>query len=226
MKKEVATTVRAKLHSLTGVKRQLLHREYDAFQRTVSGDDVDLYSATKQQAGKVRKQKNPRYEQPIVLRNDVINVVENDRPLSKHWVKVPVFNPEKGRGDSIWCPVEIPEKDHRLVRKANIGDSELVRRNGEWYVHLVCKRAYEVQETYSDVLAIDMGARWIATSVALSTRETTFYGSEVRRIREHYKQIRKSIGKAKVRKARRSLNVSVTPNPERSMIGYTRFLTR
>lgn len=202
MKNQVATTVRAKLHSLTGVKRQLLRREYDAFQQAVGGEDVDLYSATKQQAAKVRKQKNPRYEQPVVLRNDVISVVENDLPLSKHWVKVPVFNPEKGCGDSIWCPVEIPEKDHRLVRKAKVGDSELVRQDGEWYIHLVCKRTYETREAYSDVLAIDMGARWIATSVALSTRETTFYGSEVRRIREHYKQLRKSIGKAKVRKGK------------------------
>jgi putative transposase len=48
------------------------------------------------------------------------------------------------------------------------------------------KKRYEVREEYDDVLAIDMGARWIATSVALSTRETTFHGENVRRIREHY----------------------------------------
>ena len=32
-----------------------------------------------------------------------------------------------------------------------------------------------------------------------SDRTTTFYGEEVRRIREHYKQLRKSIGKSKPR---------------------------
>jgi putative transposase len=44
-----------------------------------------------------------------------------------------------------------------------------------------------------------MGARWVATCAFLSDRTTTFYGEEVRRIREHYKQLRTSIGKAKPR---------------------------
>ena len=76
MQREVATTVRIKLHSLTERKSNLLAREYDAFQTAVQGDDADLYSATKQQASKVRKQKNPRRdtEQPVVLRNDVLGV--------------------------------------------------------------------------------------------------------------------------------------------------------
>jgi len=56
-----------------------------------------------------------------------------------------------------------------------------------------------VQDEYDDVLAIDMGARWVATCAFLSDRKTTFYGEEVRRICEHYKQLRKSIGKAKTR---------------------------
>jgi hypothetical protein len=58
--REVATTVRLKLHSLTNVKERLLRREYDAFQDAVQGDsEADLCSATEQQARKVRKQKNP-----------------------------------------------------------------------------------------------------------------------------------------------------------------------
>lgn len=202
MNREVAKTIRVKLHSLTNVKERLLSREYAAFQRAVQGEDADLYSATKQQARKVRRQKNPRFEQPVVLRNDVLTVVEQKLPLSKHWVKVPVYNPEKERGDSVWCPATVPEKDHALVREGKAADSELVRRNGEWYVHLVVKRRHPVREEYEDLLAVDMGARWIAVSVALSDRETTFYGADVRRIREHYKLLRKRIGKAKVEKGR------------------------
>jgi putative transposase len=56
-----------------------------------------------------------------------------------------------------------------------------------------------VADEYDDVLAVDMGAKWIAVSTFLSDRDTQFHGAEVRRVREHYKQLRKSIGKAKVR---------------------------
>jgi putative transposase len=56
-----------------------------------------------------------------------------------------------------------------------------------------------VADEYDDVLAVDMGAKWIAVSTVLSDRDTQFHGAEIRRVREHYKQLRKSIGKAKVR---------------------------
>jgi len=203
MHRDVTTTVRVKLHSLTERKARLIDREYSAFQDAVHGDDgANLYSATKQQAGKVRSNKNPRAdtEQPVVLRNDCITIEhDEDTVLSSWWFKLPVYNPDRERGDSIWVPVHVPEKDTHLLDDEYIRDSELVRRDGEWYVHLVCKRSVAVQDEYDDVLAVDMGAKWIAVSTFLSDRDTQFHGAEVRRVREHYKQLRKSIGKAKVR---------------------------
>ena len=197
MQRNVSTTVRVKLHSLTNRKADLLAREYEAFQTAVHGGDADLYSATDQQASKVQGQKdpNPDTEQPVVLRNDVFDVShDEDTVLSSWWVKVPVYDPEQGRGNSIWCPAHVPQKDEKLVREGDVRDSELVRRDGDWYVHLVVRRSVTVQDEYDDVLAIDMGARWVATCAFLSDRKTTFYGEEVRGIREHYKQLRKSIG--------------------------------
>jgi putative transposase len=214
MQREVTTTVRVKLHSLTERKSRLVEREYGAFQDAVHGDDdanananlnlnLNLYSATNQQAGKVRSNKNPRAdtEQPVVLRNDCITIEHDENTvLSSWWFKLPVYNPEKERGDSIWVPVHVPEKDTHLLTDECIRDSELVHRNGdgEWYVHLVCKRSVAVADVYDDVLAVDMGAKWIAVSTVLSDRDTQFHGAEVRRVREHYKQLRKAIGKAKV----------------------------
>ncbi|RXK47396.1 RNA-guided endonuclease InsQ/TnpB family protein [Halorientalis pallida] len=202
MHREVTTTVRVKLHSLTGRKARLVEREYGAFQDAVHGDDANPYSATMQQAGKVRSNKNPREdtEQPVVLRNDCITIEHDEATvLSSWWFKLPVYNPEKEKGDSIWVPVHVPEKDTHLLEDEYICDSELISRDGEWYVHLVCKRSVAVADEYDDVLAVDMGAKWIAVSTFLSDRDTTFHGAEVRRVREHYKQLRKSIGKAKVR---------------------------
>ena len=192
-----------KLHSLTEWKTQLIEREYTAFQDAVHGDDdAELYSATKQQAGKVRSNKNLREdtEQPVVLRNDCITIEHDEETvLSSWWFKLPVYNPEKERGDSIWVPVHVPEKDTHLLEDKHISDSELVRQDDGWYVHLVCERSVAVADEYDDVLAVDMGAKWIAVSTFLSDRDTEFHGTEVRRVREHYKQLRKSIGKAKVR---------------------------
>jgi len=202
MHRDVTTTVRVKLHSLTERKARLVEREYSAFQDAVHGADADLYSATDQQAGKVRSNRNPREdtEQPLVLRNDCITIErDDDTVLSSWWFKLPVYNPEKERGDSIWVPVYVPEKDTHLLDDEYSCDSELVRRDGEWYVHLVCERSVAVADEYDDVLAVDMGAKWIAVSTVLSDRDTQFHGAEIRRVREHYKQLRKSIGKAKVR---------------------------
>ncbi|MFB6219131.1 MAG: RNA-guided endonuclease InsQ/TnpB family protein [Halobacteriaceae archaeon] len=204
MRREVTTTVRVRLHSLTERKERLLSREYSEFQTAVHDPDadVDLYSATKQQAAKVRNQKNPRADtlQPVVLRNDCITITrDDDTVLSTWWFKVPVYDPDRGRGNSIWCPAIVPEKDEPLLREEYISDSELVRTDGEWDVHLVCRRSVAVDEAYDDILAVDMGAKWIAVSTFLSDRDTRFHGKRVRDVREHYKQLRKSIGKAKVR---------------------------
>lgn len=102
MQREVTTTVRVKLYSFTERKAYLVGREYGAFQDTIQGDDdanANLYSATKQQAGKVRSNKNPRAdtEQPVVLRNDCITIEhDEDTVLSSWWFKLPVYNPKKG----------------------------------------------------------------------------------------------------------------------------------
>lgn len=48
---------------------------------------LNLYSATKQQAGKVRSNKNPREdtEQPVVLRNDCITIVHDEDTVLSSW---------------------------------------------------------------------------------------------------------------------------------------------
>jgi putative transposase len=133
MQRTVSTTVRVKLHSLTNRKADLLAREYEAFQTEVHGGEADLYSATDQQASKVQRQKdpNPNTEQPVVLRNDVFDIAhDEDTVLSSWWVKVPVYDPERGQGNSIWCPGHVPHKDAQLVREGDIRDSELVCRDG------------------------------------------------------------------------------------------------
>ncbi|MFX0163682.1 MAG: RNA-guided endonuclease InsQ/TnpB family protein [Candidatus Hodarchaeota archaeon] len=200
----VHKTVKAKLHSLTKIKEDLISREYNAFQEAVKGkkEDVNLYSATKQQAKKkkIKFQKKPKKkEQPLRLRNDCFRIEkQEDTKISKFWIKIPVYNPEKDRGDSVWCPIVIPRKDEKLIEQCDFGDSELVKKGNDWFVHLVVKKEAEIQDTYNDVLAIDLGVKWIATSVALSDRKTNFYGKEIRKIRGHYFYLRKKLARKKI----------------------------
>ena len=87
MQRNVSTTVRVKLHSLTNRKADLLAREYEAFQTEVRGGNAHLYSATDQQASKVQRQKdpNPGTERPVVLRNDVFDVAYDEDTVLSSW---------------------------------------------------------------------------------------------------------------------------------------------
>ncbi|ERG95004.1 MAG: hypothetical protein J07HQW2_01448 [Haloquadratum walsbyi J07HQW2] len=157
--RNVSTTVGVKIHSLIIKKTDLLAREYEAFQTAVHGGDADLYPATGQQASKVQRQKcmNPGTQEPVVLRNDVFDVShDEDTVLSSWWVTVPVYDPEQA-GKLHLAPAHVSYKDYQLVREGDIRDSELVRRGGDWYIHLVVKRSVTVQDESDDVLAIDMG---------------------------------------------------------------------
>jgi len=75
-------------------KLEALEREYNDFQRALRGEDVELYSATRQQAErllkKIRRQNGGRLKQkeyPLILRRDVYDVWITDSKLSKYWIK-------------------------------------------------------------------------------------------------------------------------------------------
>jgi putative transposase len=66
------------------------------------------------------------------LRNGCITIeYDKNTVLSSWWFKLPVYNPEEERGNSIWVPERVPEKDTHLLEDEYIGDSELVHRDGE-----------------------------------------------------------------------------------------------
>ncbi len=80
-------TIKAKVTDDSRIKLQLLEREYDAFQSYLHGvKDVNLYSATKQQAERFleRVNKNGRIdtkkEYPVILRRDCIDIRKDEIP--------------------------------------------------------------------------------------------------------------------------------------------------
>jgi putative transposase len=188
MKQTAEKTVVAKIltNDLTQSKLDAINHEYEAFQRYIRGDeDADLYSATKQCADAYVDTDTLRddHDYPWFIRNDVfdvgVDVEQHDTDLTDWWLKLPV--------SQVWGGVNVLIQPHdEIPDEADVKDSKIVRENGDYYAHLTVRQEAEVSEEYDGVIGVDFGVRWVATSVALPSRNTEFYGREIRRIRRHH----------------------------------------
>ena len=191
---QVQKVVKAKIVGLTNIKRGILDHEYEGLQRFLLGDlDVELYSANKQQAQRFYKRIKPEREYPLSIRKDLIRVERRDTKITRYWVRIPV----KLRRGGVWVAV----KPHcEITADLEICESKLLRRDGEYFIHLVVKREVELKQSYSSVLAIDMGIRHAACSVDTRSGQTSFYGRELRQVRGHYFHLRRKLGEKKLLK--------------------------
>ncbi len=191
---QVQKVVKAKVAGLTNVKRRILDHEYDGLQRFLQGDSsVELYSANRQQAKRFYRRVKPEREYPLSIRKDLIRVERRDTKLSRYWVRIPV----KLRRGGVWVAI----KPHcEITDDLEICESKLVRRNGEYFLHLTVKREVKLKTSYSSVLAVDLGIRHVACSVDTRSGETHFHGRELRRVRGHYFHLRRNLGKKKLLK--------------------------
>ncbi len=214
---QVAKTVRCKIHSLTGIKEQILSDEYNDYQTLCKevSDCVDndcmpqlpyftfkkphRYSATVW--GAIRSIEKKRQfdnikEQPLHLRNDVFTVVEKQTEVSKHWLRLPT----KQRHGGVWLPVIVPRKYESLL-KLNVGDSKIARNKNGWFLMLTVRKEVTIRKSYSNILAIDLGEKVIATVCgSFNSQRPEFLGREVRGTRRHYAWLRKRLGKKKLPK--------------------------
>jgi len=191
---EVQKVVKAKVVRLTYIKRQILDYEYDGLQRFLQGDpSVELYSANKQQAQRFYRLTKPEREYPLSVRKDLIRVERRGTKIASYWVRIPV----RLRRGGVWVAI----RPHcEITDDLEICESKLLRRNGEYFLHLVVKREVELKTSYSSVLAIDLGIRHVACSVDTRSGQTHFYGRELRRVRGHYFHLRRKLGEKKLLK--------------------------
>jgi len=181
-------------------KLKALEREYNNFQRALKGENVELYSATKQQAErllrKIRKQngKLKQKEYPLILRNDVYDVRITNNKLSKYWIKIPVHGVRGG--------IKLPIRPHCEIDASwKFKEAKVIRKENGWFVHITVEKEVEIKKEYENVIAIDLGIRNIATVVSTADGKPRFYGKELRRVRGHYFHLRRKLGKLKKFKA-------------------------
>jgi putative transposase len=194
---QIQKTIRAKVIGLTNIKREKLSNEYRNFNEYLKGKkEVDLYSATKQQADrllwKLRKAKNFK-KQPLIIRNDLIRIEKQDTKLSKYWCKMPVYK------KSIWVAIQFPNNQEELL-KCSVRETKFISKNSNWFLLITVQKDVRVKKRYDGILAVDLGEKHIATSVefANGSMNIKFYGREVRGIRRHYGWLRKRLGEKKL----------------------------
>jgi len=198
---KVKKTVKAKIVYLTKVKQQLLEKEYENLQRFLHGEDVELYSANKQQAKRFYKKIKPDKKYPLSIRKDLLKVERRNTKIAEYWARIPV----RGRRGGVWvaikphCPIEPDMK---------ICESKLFKRNGDFYLHIVIQREVEIPKPEltgkTVIIACDIGEANPIVAVELwnygaERRNVKFLGKEVRGIRTLYSKIRKVIGRKKVK---------------------------
>ncbi|RLF29244.1 MAG: hypothetical protein DRN14_02655, partial [Thermoplasmata archaeon] len=187
----VKKTIRAKLIGLTKTKEELIRNEYFNFQMALKGKDVPLYSATKQQAMKYSKKFNGKKEYPLIVRRDVFKIEKKDTKLSKYWAKIPCYQRKGG----VWVAIKFrPDED---ILSYSIRETKLLRKDKNWFLFITVQKDVEIKKSYSSVIAIDFGVRWVATVCDLSNLRPKFYGKELRRIRGHYFYLRRKLAKKK-----------------------------
>jgi len=200
-------TVKANVFALTKSKESMLREEYDNFQATLKGFGAPLYSATKQQAQRfLRKLKGKpkKREYPMILRRDVFNIKETENKIAKFWVKIPVHHIRGG----IKVPIQQPQNQENLL-SLSIREGKLIRKGNHWSLYItVMKEVKTCSESPLTILAVDLGERYIATSVVIAKgvmKNPRFYGKEVRGIRRHYAWLRKRLGERKLFKVIRRI---------------------
>ena len=191
-------TIKAKVTDDSKTKIELLKGEYGRFQTYIQGkQDVDLYSATKQQADRLRDRiikrggkLNPKKQYPMILRRDLIDVQKDSKFPCVYWMKVPVYPKSINLRIQTDCRHDLTEYDLR--------EAKVIQQAGEWYIFLCIEKEIEQpKQPASNVLAIDLGVRHIAVTTNTANSRPNFYGKELRQTRGFHFNLRRKLGKKK-----------------------------
>lgn len=107
----------------------------------------------------------------------------------------------------IKVPFEAKEMEHYFDGTWKFGTAKLVYKNRKWFLHIPMSKEIEEPSPadIKQVVGIDLGIRFLATSFD-SQGKTDFYpGRQVKRKRAHYKQLRQQLQKKQTPSSRRRL---------------------
>jgi putative transposase len=196
----VKKTIKAKIIFLTKSKEEKIKREFINFQKALRGEGAELYSATEQQAERLRSRLKNKFKRkkkyPLIVRNDCIRLKETNNKLCKYWTKIPVYK------KSIYVAIAFPYKDKELLFSGKIRETKLKRHRGSWYLLLTFEKEVKIDYNISSVLSCDLGEKHFLSTVLVKGNSTKskFYGDGARGIRRHYSWLRRRLQEKKLLK--------------------------
>ncbi len=217
MLQKTQKVIKCKIVDLTNKKSEDLGVEYSNLQKILQFESVgldflplyeniELYSANKQQALRFYKKIKSDKEYALSIRKDLIKIeYQPNNTVSKYWCKIPNKHNRK-----LWVAIK-PHIEDIDFSRCVLGESKLFRkmnRKGsfEWWIHITVIKEVEIKKSYSNILAIDLGSKVIATVCGSFDNKPMFYGREVGGIRRHYQYLRAELGKKHLSKKIRQMS--------------------
>jgi putative transposase len=100
-------------------------------------------------------------------------------------LKIPIYGVRGG--------INVPIKTHEPITDDMIcREAKIIRKGSEWFVYITIEKEVKEKDPKS-ILAIDLGIRWIATTVNSNSLKPKFYGKELRKVKGHYFYLRRSL---------------------------------
>ncbi|WGI16738.1 transposase [Methanonatronarchaeum sp. AMET-Sl] len=195
---KVTKTVQAGVVELTNQKHRELETEYQNLQRYLQGDeDVEVYSANKQQAERFYDTIKEDHEYPISVRKDLIDVQECESNIADYFVKVPTAQRYGG--------LKLPIKTHTEIKDNwEIGESKVIKRDGSFYINISVSYEVEPVSDFHGIYGVDLGLRNPVVGVALSVAEpchkiqtVDFHAEQIQKIQSRYAYLRRNTSTGK-----------------------------
>ncbi len=191
---EISKTVQAGVVELTNQKRKELETEYDNFQKYLQGEeDVELYSAIKQDATRYYDNIKEDKEYPISVRGQQIDIQECESDIADYFVRVPTAQRYGG--------LKLPVKTHTEIEDDwELGESKVIKEDGNFYIHISVSYEVEPVSGLNGIYGIDLGLRNPVVGVALvggegschKVQTVDFHAEQIQKVQSRYAYLRRN----------------------------------
>lgn len=205
----LSKTVSGRVVSLTNHKHRLLEKEHSAYSQYCNDvqeckkHDVwellydynnlphDLYSQTRKIA--IRDAMKPKHHYNLTVYCQSARIQQQDTKLSSFWLKVPINKHHGG----IWVALCVPKSQWTTLTEWKMKQVQLIKKGDNYIVRIMVQKEVDIRTSYSNILAIDMGEKVMATVCGSWNKKPVFYGKDIRGIRRHYAWLRVRLGERK-----------------------------